>query len=1064
MKRLLSKRSVALILFILLINIIAIDIYAEENGIAGILQEKTKITGTVVDKDGEPIIGATVVVVGTTQGTNTDLNGKYEIDVPNRQSRLEFRFLGFVTKTETVGNQSQINIVLEEDSKILDEVVVVGYGTQKKATLTGSVTVIGEEMFKDKGTVSNPLQALQGQVAGLRITRSSAAPGEEGWKVSIRGAVSKNATDPLLIIDGVPADGTGELQNLNASDIESINFLKDASAAIYGSKAAGGVILVTTKNPSAGKTKIEYSGSYTYKKVGLQPRLMNLDEWTDGIIQALNNDGYTDHNWIKYANLAKANKGRYIDLTNGKNPDPIPGAFQGVADFVFQDINWTDVLWGGASSTQHNLSASGGNEKSKYRLSLGYLYDEGTLQWGNNSNEQFNARLNNTFQLTDRFSIESVISASRRRQVAPTMINSVLGVSIPQPGLPAATIDGKAYAWGGQRAPNWLAELGGDNELIVTTFNINETFKYQLMKGLDFTGTFGYSTNGASRDEQYNSIEWFSYNGQPHKGDSRYYPTADQSSYKKTNARTDNYSANAYLNYSKSLNEIHNFNLMAGTQYDFKQYDYSGSEARNIMSELEVINGSGTIYLVAPDKYEIATLSYFSRLNYDYKSKYLLDVNARYDGSSKFRPENRWKFFYGVSGGWRITEEAFAKGIKEYVDELKLRASYGEVGNQNGISNYDGIQLYEYKAGSGAYIGSSNVTYIAAKKELVSTVRTWEKINTYNAGIDFVAFNNRLSGSFDLYQRKNNNMLVGIVYPGVLGGTAPQTNDGKFESKGYEGRIIWRAKVGDVNYHVGGTLTYMTNELKSGGNETITAGYNSTVNGYPLNSIFGYRYAGKIQDEETLEAYKAKYLTSNSIGMPAHIRLGDHMFADVNDDGKLDASDLVYLGSDDPKYSFSFDFGFEWNNFDFSAIFQGVGKRTILREIDTWKVPFRSTYLNTTNQSIGKVWSLETPNNRYPSYSTNGDINNYNYMPSSWSVENGAYLRLKNITIGYTLPKSILLKTKAISSARIYVSGADLWEKTYINDGWDPEATRKIEKKDRYPFNRTFTAGINVTF
>lgn len=1022
---------------------------------------QNKISGKVLDEQGEPVIGATVSLKGTSEGTITDINGGFSLTATS--GTLVVSYIGYKTKEVNITGKTFLEVVIGEDSELLDEVVVIGYGTQKKATLTGAVTVIGDEMFKDKGTVSNPLQVLQGQVPGLNITRSSGVPGEEGWNISIRGAVSKNSTDPLVVIDGVPADGPNELQNLNASDIESINFLKDASASIYGSKAAGGVILVTTKRPNAGKAKIEYSGSYTYKKVGLQPRMMTLDEWTDGIIQARMNDGRGEEdNWIQYARLAQANKGGYIDVSKG---NPIPSSFQGVADYVFHDLNWTDVLWGNASSTQHTMSAYGGNEKATYRLSLGYLYDEGTLKWGNNSNEQFNARITNHFHITDRFSIESVMAATRRHQVTPTMINSVLGTSIPQPGLPAATIDGKPYAWGGQRAPNWLAELGGDNKLVVTTYNINETFKYKITNELNFTGTFGYSTASAVRDEVYKSIEWFSYNGKPHAGDSRIWPTPAESSYTKSSSRTDNYTVSGYLNYAKRFFENHNLNLMAGTQYEFKEHELNGTKAMNIQSELEVINGSGTIYIDKSERYQEALLSYFSRLGYDYKSKYMFDFNARYDGSSKFQPDNRWTFYYGFSGGWRLTEEKFMEGIKQYLDELKLRASYGEVGNQSGIGRYDGIQLYNYKAGAGAYIGSSKITYIEAVERLVSLERSWEKIKNYNLGIDFGAFNNRLTGSFDIYMRKNNNMLVGILYPAVLGGKAPETNNGKFEAKGYDGKLTWRDKIGKVTYFLGGTLTYMTNELKSGGNETITAGYNEALNGYPLNSVFGYRYAGKIQDEAELNAYKDKYLASNSIGMPATLRLGDNMFYDDNKDGKLTSDDLVYLGSDDPKYSFSFNVGLEWNNFDLSAVFQGVGKRTIYREMDSWKVPFRSSYLNTTNQSIGDVWSPETPNHRYPTYSNDGNINNYNYMPSTFSVEDGSYLRLKDITIGYTFPKSLLAKTKnVISNARIYLSGVDLWEKTNINDSWDPEATRKIEKKERYPFNRTFTAGLSVTF
>lgn len=404
------------------------------------------------------------------------------------------------------------------------------------------------------------------------------------------------------------------------------------------------------------------------------------------------------------------------------------------------------------------------------------------------------------------------------------------------------------------------------------------------------------------------------------------------------------------------------------------------------------------------------------------------------------------------------------EGVKDYIDEIKLRVSYGEVGNQSGISRYDGIQLYNSVSNGGAYLGNGLTSYISAGN-IVSTERTWERIHNYNAGLDITAVGGRLTGSIEFFLKKNNNMLVGKLYPGVLGSTAPDTNSGKFESKGYDGSLTWRDRIGSFSYHLGGTLTYMTNKLIEGGEEVKVAGFNKTLNGYPLNSVFGYRYVGKIQNEEQLKKYTDRYLTNNSINMPSNIRLGDHMYEDVNKDGKLTQDDLIYLGSDDPKFSFSFNFGFEWKGFDFSTVFQGVGKRTIFRENDAWKVPYKAIWLNTTNQSVGNVWSPETPDNHFPTYSNNTNINDYNYLPSTWSADNGSYLRLKDVVLGYTLPKAALAKLgNFISNLRIYVSGNDLWEKCYITDGWDPETTRSVSKKERYPFNRTFTVGVNASF
>lgn len=1040
--------------------------YAAVDDSRVVAQAQMKVKGKVVDAIGEPLIGVNVSIVGQTGGTITDIDGNYSMSIP-ADAKLKFSYIGYKDQVIAVAAQTVINVKMQEDSEVLDEVVVVGYGSQKKETLTGAVTVVNEKMLANKGTMSSPVQALQGQVPGVIITRSSSAPGDESWGMSLRGAVSVNSTPPLVIIDGVEYESVNELRLLNPSDIESINFLKDASAAIYGSKAAGGVVLVQTKKAKEGKAKIEYSGSFTGKLIGLKPTLMSLDQWSDAVITARTNDGYkSDDTWIRYASLAKANKGKYIDLSHGENP--ISGAFSDVADYVFMENDWYDTLFGNSSSTQHELSFSGGTEKSLYRLSVGYMYDGSSLKWGNNNNKRFNVRLTNTVKLTDRFTIESVMAYNRQDQVAPSQIGSVLSQSTAQPGLPSATINGKPYAWGTWCAPNWQAELGGDNKLKVSAINISEVFKYKIYSALDAVVNLGYNTSTATRDVQNNTIDWYNYAGNRVILTN---PTQANSSYEKSFARTDYYSASAYLNWHKSLADKHNVELMAGGQYNLKEYDYTIASVKDIQRSLEIINGAGEVTLknagdTRPQKWHEAMMSYFGRFNYNYLSKYLLEANMRYDGSSKFQPENRWEFFYGFSGGWRLTEEAFMKNVG-FINELKLRLSYGVVGNQAGIDRYDGVQLYNFKSGSGAYIGSGRISYVDTNGKIVTNERTWERIHNYNVGLDFQMLNSRLTGTAEFFLKKNNNMLIDIIYPGVLGDKAPTSNSGKFEAKGVEGTLNWSDRIGSVNYHVGGTFTYATNKLTQyGGTTVLTPGFKDKQEEYSLNSIFGLKYCGKIQTEEQLAKYRYYYAATNKIGMPEKLRLGDHMYEDVNNDGVLDEKDYVYLGSDDPKISYSFNLGAEWKGFDLSVVFQGVGKRTVFRDSggDTWRIPMKAVYQNTTNQSIGNTWSADHRDAYYPTYTNDGNINTYNYQCSSWSVENGAYLRLKNITFGYAFPAAWLAKSKVVSQLRLYVAGEDIWEHSQINDGWDPEAPRKVEKTSRYPFNRKYTVGVSVTF
>lgn len=1025
-------------------------------------QATRTIKGKVMEENGDPLIGVSVSVDKTTTAVMTDLEGNYQIKLPSGNTKLKFVYVGYKEQVVDVGSKTIQNIVLQEDNKVLDEVVVVGYGTQKKATLSGSVATVNSESFQQKGNLSSPLQALQGQVPGVMITRSSTAPGDESWSMSLRGAVSANSTEPLIIIDGVAYNSVNDLRLLNPNDIESINFLKDGAAAIYGSRAAGGVVLITTKQGKQGKTKVEYSGTMQTSKIGLMPHLMNIDQWADGIMTTLENDDNTSSVWYTYAQLAKKYKGKYIDLSNSASPFG-SAAFTDVADFVFSNDDWLGNLFGNSYSTEHNLSISGGGENTSYRLSLGYLYNGSTLQYGDNNNKRYTFRLNNNLKLSKHLSLESSISYNRQEQVAPTMVSSALTSSVPMPGLPLHALNGKPYAWGTWYSPVAEVEDGGDNKLSVSYIGFSETFKYNVTNWLDANVNLGYNTSNAARNINYNSIDYYNYAGTKIVAT---IPTVENSYYEETNAKTDFYSIAGYLQAKKTYSKTHNFSLMLGSQYEFKDYTYYGVIVKDPQTGLEIVNGSGDVTLTGDEsRYQNANLSYFSRFNYDYRQKYLLEFNARYDGSSKFLSENRWKLFWGTSLGWRLTEEKFMKGLK-WLNDLKLRASYAIVGNQSGIGNYDGVQLYSVNSSTGAYVGDSKLSYITTSGTLASTSRTWEQIENYNIGIDFGLLNQRLTGTIDVFLKKNNNMLISVTYPGVLGITAPSSNSGKFKDSGFEGKINWHDKIGNVAYDLGGSLSFARNKLVYYGGTTVkSSGYTSSQQGYPLSSIFGLRYGGKIQNENQLEAYEAKYYTNNGVGMPSDLRVGDNMYCDLNNDGVLDYNDYEYLGSDTPEISYSFNLGANWKGFSLSCIFQGVANRFVYRgNTDTWVVPFRAIYTNTTTQSIGHTWSEDNPNAYYAPYTTQSDINTYNYQASSLTAQDGRYIRLKNVTLGYTLPSAVVSKMKFVSNVHFYLTGADIWEYTKIKDGWDPEAKYSPSGTQRYPFTRNYTFGLDLTF
>lgn len=1018
------------------------------------------ISGQVLDSTGEPMIGATVTVKGTKEAVACDLDGNFTIKAAPGAT-LVVSYVGY--KPAEVAASQGMTITMQEDSEVLSDVVVVGFGTAKKETLTGAVSVVNADAFKEKGNLSSPLQAMQGQVPGVIITRSSSAPGDESWDMTLRGSSSVNSTPPLIIIDGVASESVNDMRLLNSNDIESINFLKDGAAAIYGSRAAGGVVLITTKKGAEGKVKIEYNGSATLRHPGMMPELMEMDEWMQGLETVLRNDNNTGNPWYTYAQLAQKYKGGYIDLENSPSPFG-SGAFTDVADFVFDDsVNWMQGLFGDAWSTEHNLSVSGGTEKSKYRISGAYMYDGSTLQFGKNNNQRFNIRFNNQYQFSKRVRLESVVAYNRQEQVAPTMIGSALTVNYPMPGLPMRNIKGQNYAWGTWGSPVGKLEDGGENKLTVSQINISETLNVDITDWLTANANFGYNTSAAWRDIYSNTVTFYNYTGTkvlttPTESNS------ENSYTRSTSSRTDFYSATGYLNARKTLMNQHNFSLMLGVQYEFKDYRKFGVNAKEIQNGLEVVNGSGEITLNDVERWQESNLSYFGRFNYDFDGRYLIEFNGRYDGSSKFQPGNRWDFFYGISGGWRISQEKFMRDLT-WLSNLKIRASYAEMGNQSGIGRYDGVQLYDLKTASGAYIGSNKLTYIATNGEFASNSRHWERIKSFNVGLDFSLLNGSITGQLDYFEKHNDNMLVAITYPATLGDKAPSANAGKFKGWGYEGQLTYNGRAGDVKWHVGGTLTFARNELTDfGGTTVLKSGYVKTQQGYPLYSIFGMRYAGKIQNEEMLNAYITKYYDGNGIGMPKNLRVGDNLYCDENGDGVLDEKDYIYLGSDSPEISYSFNFGASWKGLDFSMIFQGAANRFVFRELNNQTMPFNALYTNTSRASIGNVWSPENPDGFYNPYTTDTTINKYNYQASSLSAQDGRYLRLKNVTVGYTLPQNWLAATHCLTGARVYVSGSDLWETTKLRDGWDPEAKRDGGGTARYPFTRNWTFGLNLTF
>jgi len=1081
------------------------------------LAQDRPVRGKVVDAaNGEPVIGTTVTILGTTNGVAADANGDFKINVPSN-GKLQFKSLGYVTVTLNPDFASPMLVKLASDSKNLDEVIVVGYGTQKKATVTGAISTVSSKEFEDRGPTNNPLANLQGQVPGVVVTRSSAQPGRENWNFQIRGAASVTGADPLIILDGVALNNNNELNSINPDDIDNISFLKDASASIYGARAAWGVVLITTKRGKSGKFVVQYSPSVSEKLIGLQPKMTDIPEWANGLKEAKINDNYgvvpTTDLWYQMANFAIANDGTVVLASQipgyagslSATPQlvynglPVP-MFGDVKELDFIGAPMSSVLWGRATSTQQNLTFSGGSEKNTYRVSLGYLNDGSQLQIGNNGSQRYNLRFVNDYKFSDKLQLATNISLEKNDIQQPTLYTtgsySALGNGF-QPGIPAYTQSGRPYQWGGVISPPGQLRDGGDNLESNTRALLNSVLTYKFLKHLTFNGTAGYNLWYQDDRVQAKAIQFYSYDDKylisttPSIGTAG--NTTANENYFRQSIIDPYYNLIAQVTYANTFKKYHEVTLMLGTSYERDEYDMTNSRTYNLGSDAVPSLGgglsSGTAGFVVNDenRNHYALGSYFGRFTYSFNGKYLLEGIARYDGSSKFVDYKRWKAFGGLQAGWRISEESFLKRLNIF-DNLKLRASYGTTGNPGGIGLYDYLQQLGVSS-SGTLLGSSIATQVKTNGSLVSLDRTWETVKKTNIGIDFDVLRNRLSGTFELFKNYNKNMLISVTYPGVLGASAPQSNNGDLETWGWEGQLTWKDNIGQVKYSVSANITDSQNKLVYyNGTPLLGQGYNAAVEGYPLGSYFGLKYAGRIQTQGQLDDYNKYYNpggVTNTIGLPiasplsnlpgqnSGLRPGDNMFADVNGDGKLttgtstsDMGDLVYLGSDVPRYTFGLNIGLQWKGFDFYSIFQGVGKRTIFRangSANNWRTPYTALGQAQAEAWVGKTWSPTNTDAYFPNLHTNG-INAYNYQASTWSVENGAYVRLKNIVLGYTLPKALMEKNKTISSVRVYISGSDLWEHSGINDGWDPETTRTTQGNERYPFYRYLTLGANITF
>lgn len=1064
-------------------------------------QKGNTIQGIVVDQNGEPIIGASVRVKGSKNGTVTDLDGKFTL--PNAYGRVEISYIGYKTQIIKDAKGGNLKITLTEDASLLDDVVVVGYGQQKKASLTSAITQIkGEEVFKDR-SVSSTAVALQGEIPGLTVTRTSTRPGAEGAAFKIRGDISINGnSDPLIIIDGVTGS-MDELNSMNGNDIDNISVLKDASAAIYGSRAANGVILVTTKRGKEGKTHISYNGSISRTIDGIQSPLTSTSEWLDMFYEAQYNDakvasGSTDPDVIKKKInwwIFNSFGGPTLDETDIDPETGNPTVYKGEKLFnalrdgkvltlrngnkierwdTTQDL--MDALYGQATSQKHNINISGADQRFGYNLSLGYESARSQLKPAYDGQRKWSARLNADYKATEDFKVSTNISYEKRHRQTPSQD---LGAGwMDQWFWPIYNENGDPYdTFSGNRNPIGGLLNGGTYHYYLTTLrgNVQGTYDFhKLLKGLTLTGNAAYKMVEENSQHTYYKVQYYDWVGTP-TGNKKSPGSMDQ-----VNKRWENMNLSAMLNYKNTFANVHNVAAMLGMTAE--QETYKGlSASRNKgplfegsgLEDLDMFQG-GDNNGAGGGKNSWGLVSYITRLNYDYDNRYAVEFLGRRDGSSKLATNQRWKNFYSVSGYWRISGEKWMKSLT-WLNDLKLRYNYGKTGSVEGIGNYE--RFATLSTGS-TILGTNPSAHTTVWiNGMTSDQRSWETIDSHNFGLDFTLLNNRLSGSFDYFIKNNTGMFISVEYPQVLGASAPKVNDGKFGARGWEFAINWHDKIGAVNYNVGFNLADARSEVKKlTNNENVPyAGMNSNrLIGKPRNSIYVYKTDGLFQNQAEVDAYYDKYYWNadhtgpkegNILPAPGKqktntLRPGARKVVDLDGDGVITRDDIYYAGDAAPRLSFGIKAGLEWKGIDFNAFFQGIGKQKILRTGNMY-APWVVNYTRQNVSFMGKMWSEENPNAEYAIASRDAAFNRWNYQNKDVSVQNNKYIRLKSLVVGYTLPKAWTTKA-GLNKVRVYFSGDDLWEWTKVKDGYDPEYGEA--SNNTFPFSRQLTFGLDLTF
>ncbi len=1055
------KRS----LFVFLMLLGSLCIYAQHSS----------ITGKITDRQHEPIIGASVVVKGSSQGVISDIDGNFTLKNVPSEGTLQISYIGYKTSEVDINpSTSFYAITLEEDNQLLDEVVVVGFGTQRRANLTEAVATVDTKALESR-PVTSLGQSLQGTVPGLNLSVGNMG-GQLGQSMDVNirgtGTISTGSTAAtLVLIDGIE----GNMNNLNPDDVESISVLKDAAASsIYGSRAAFGVILITTKKGKAGKASVSYAGNARYYGPMSLPNLMNSWEFANYFNEGSANSGGTPI--FDEDTMQRIQQYMRGEITTSTVPNT-NGNWQ-FHQLANDNVDWYDKQYKWSWAHEHNLNINGGSEKMQYYVSANYLGQDGNLRFGDDSYERINTNAKLNAQPFKWLDVEVNVKYVHTNLDNPlyTDLGGLLYHDIVRmwPTMPFKDPNGH-YMRNGK-----LAQLTNGSRSV--TENDNMYLQGQLvfhpLKGWNIYANVGLRTINEYRKQNLNRVYEYNVNNEPlllaYGGNY----TEGQTGAMQRWLRANHLTTSLYTDYEFNIDQDHVFKIMAGMNTEKYNNRVLDVQRMDLITESvpEIGAATGEDVINEASAYSWATAGFFGRINYDYKDRYFIAANIRYDGSSRFLRKDRWGTFGSFSLGWNVAREEFFPLDEELMSQLKPRLSWGTLGNQNTTSYYPMYLLQNVATNSGSWLMNGAFPAVASVPGTIASSLTWETIKSLNVGFDLSMFNNRLTANFDYFIRKTLDMVGPAAEIAHIYGTGmPSTNNTDLRTKGWELALNWRDQVGKVNYHVGFNISDARTYIDRYPNDSKSL--STYYEGQELNDIWGYETHGIAKSQAEMDEWLA---AGNRPSWGSGWTEGDIMYVDKNGDGVIntgantlsDPGDRVKLGNSTPRFRFGLNLGLEWNNIDFSMFWQGVAKR------DLWlDGPVFWGLNGGLWQSTGLEEHLDyyRPENTTSVFGPNTDAyfprpymdSDKNQQVQSRYMQNGAYMRLKNIQVGYTLPKQVLNKI-GMEYLRFYVSAENIWTICSLPNGFDPETAYSGYTQNNsgktYPLQATVSFGVNVTF